>query len=68
MKIETKTVVTLELDSIEAGAIMIILNGFRSLEINEKDFFSDYSIGSDEHNKIDDLSKKLNSISTFLES
>lgn len=66
-KIETKTVVTLELDSTEAGALMVILNGYRDTQLNDKDFFSGYSLGEHEKGKIDSLSKKLNSISTMLD-
>tara|TARA_R110000851_G_C12879392_1_gene545851 strand:+ start:530 stop:736 length:207 start_codon:yes stop_codon:yes gene_type:complete len=66
MKLETNTIVRLELDSDEARALMHILNGFRALELNNKLEFEEYSLGNKEEAKIDVLSTKLNSISETL--
>ena len=66
MRIETNTIVKLELDSDEARALMYILNGFRDLELNNRLDFEEYSLGSKEEAKIDALSNKLNSISEIL--
>ncbi len=67
MKLDTKTVVDIEMDSAEACALMTILNGFVDLKINDKDFFDTYSLGEGELNKIKAISKKLNSISTIID-
>jgi len=67
MKLDTKTVVDIEMDSAEACALTSILNGFVDLKINDKDFFDTYSLGERELNKIKAISKKLNSISTIID-
>jgi len=67
MKLDTKTVVDIEMDSSEACALTTLLNGFVDLKINEKDFFDTYSLGERELNKIKAISKKLNSISTIID-
>jgi hypothetical protein len=67
MKLDTKTVVDIEMDSNEACALIKLLNGFVDLRINEKDFFDMYSLGERELNRIKEISKKLNSISTIID-
>ena len=67
MKLETKTIVEMELDSLEAAALTTLLNGFLDAEINDRDFFDSYSLGEREFNKVKNISKKLNSISTMID-
>ena len=55
--IELETSVKITVNTTTASGLMTLLNGFRDLDINDKDFFNDFSLSKKEEEAIDTLSK-----------